>query len=63
MYKSRSRLIASDINNILNTVVSPYQTRNNLIIKRKQDYFCKSYFIRSAQLWNSLQSEFEQSAI
>ena len=39
-----------------------YQARNshpnnyNLIIKHKQDYFRKSYFIRSALLWNDLPS-------
>jgi hypothetical protein len=49
--------------NTLDTFVSPYRTRNshpsnyNLTIKHKQDYFRKSYFIRSALLWNDLPSD------
>lgn len=63
LFKSRNRLVTADVNNILDTFVSPYRTRNphpsnyNPTIKHKQDYFRKSYFIRSALHWNDLPSD------
>ena len=66
LFKSRNGLVVTDANNILETFVSPYRTCNshpnnyNLIIKHKQDYFRKSYFIRSALLWNDLPSDLKE---
>ncbi len=66
LFKSRNGLVTTDVNNILDTFVSPYRTRYshpnnyNLTIKHKQDYFRKSYFIRSALLWNDLPSDLKE---
>ena len=62
LFKSRNGLITMDVNKYLNTYVYCYRTRNydpnnyNLIIKHKQDYFRKSFFIMVAELWNTLPS-------
>ena len=50
------------MNKHLNTYLYCYRTRNydpnkyNLIIKHKQYYFRKSFFIKVAELWNTLPS-------
>ena len=62
LFKSRNGLITMDVNKYLYTYVYCYRTRNydpnnyNLIIKHKQDYYRKSFFIRAAELWNMLPS-------
>ena len=62
LLKSKNGLITMDVNKYLNTYVYCYRTRNydpnnyNLIIKHKQDYYRKSFFIRAAELWNTLPS-------
>jgi hypothetical protein len=62
LFKSRAGLIFTDVNDFLCTFEPRYRSRNydinnyNLIIKHKQDYYRKSFFIRSAELWNSLPS-------
>ena len=53
-------LIGMDLTKYICTFNRGYKSRNydendfHLIIKHNQDYFRKSYFIRSAKLWNSL---------
>lgn len=62
LFKSRAGLISTDVNDFLCTFKPGYRSRNydvnnyNILIKHKQDYFRKSFFIRSAELWNSLPS-------
>jgi hypothetical protein len=62
VFKSRAGLIFTDVNDFLCTFEPRYWSRNydinnyNLIIIYKQDYYRKSFFIRSAELWNSLPS-------
>ena len=62
-YKSKNRLIPMDVNNYLRTYDPGYTSRhydeNNFyfITKHKQDYFRNSFFVRSANLWNSLSSQ------
>ena len=62
LFKSRAGLITTDVNDFLCTFepkyISPYYDINNynLLLKHKQDYYRKSFFIRSAELWNSLHS-------
>ena len=52
-----------DVNNYLRTYDPGYTSRhydeNNFyfITKHKQDYFRNSFFVRSANLWNSLSSQ------
>ncbi len=63
-FKLRNGLVTTDINKFL--IVFGYRTRNydinnyNLIIKQKQDYYRKSYFIRTAELWNTMPSQVKQ---
>ncbi len=65
-FKSRNGLVTTDINKFLTVFEPGYRTRNydinnyNLIIKHKQDYYRKSYFIRTAELWNTLPSQVKQ---
>jgi hypothetical protein len=62
-YKSKNRLIPMDVNNYLRTYDPGYTLRNYdennfyFITKHKQDYFRNSFFVRSANLWNSLSSQ------
>ena len=62
-YKSKNRLIPMDVNNYLRTYDPGYTSRhydeNNFyfITNHKQDYFRNSFFVRSANLWNSLSSQ------
>ena len=62
LFKSRNRLITTDIKKLLCTFESRYRTRNfdpnnfHFTLKHKQDYYRNSYFITSAELWNSLPS-------
>ena len=62
LFKSRAGLIFTDVNDFLCTFEPKYRSRNydinnyNLITKHKQDYYRKSFFIRSAELWNCLPS-------
>jgi hypothetical protein len=61
LFKSRAGLIFTDVNAFLCTFEPKYRSRNydinnyNLIIKH-EDYYKKSFFIRSAELWNCLPS-------
>jgi hypothetical protein len=61
-YKSKNRLIPMDVNNYLRTYDPGYTSchydENNFyfITQHKQDYFRNSFFVRSANLWNSLSS-------
>ena len=62
LFKSRAGLITTDVNDFLCTFEPKYRSPNydinnyNLLLKHKQDYYRKSFFIRSAELWNSLHS-------
>ncbi len=60
LFKAKYDLIGMDLTKYICTFNPGYKSRNydenyfHLIIKHNQDYFRKSYFIRSAKLWNSL---------
>ena len=60
LFKAKYALIGMDLTKYICTFNPGYKSRNydendfHLIIKHNQDYFRKSYFIRSARLWNSL---------
>ena len=64
---SRTGAITTDVNHFIHTYEPGYKSRNydvnnhNLIIKHKQDYFRNSFFIRTAELWNSLPSHVKSS--
>ena len=49
-----------DVNNYLCTF---YENNFNFLINHKQDYLRNSFFIRSANLWNSLSSELKSLVI
>jgi hypothetical protein len=65
-FKSTNGLVTTNINTFLTVFEPGYRTGNydinnyNLIIKHKQDYYRKSYFIRTAELWNTLLSQVKQ---
>ena len=67
LFKAKYDLIGMDLTKYICTFNPGYKSRNydendfHLIIKHNQDYFRKSYFIRSAKLWNSLPSVIKTS--
>ena len=60
LFKSRTHSISTDVNNFIATSEPEYFLRNydtnnyNILVKHKQEYFRKSFFIRSIELWNTL---------
>ena len=62
LFKSRTHSISTDVNNFITTFEPEYCFRNydpnnyNILVKHKQEYFRKSFFIRTAELWNTLPS-------
>ena len=61
-FKSSNSLISTEVSNYLRTFQPWHRVRNydhnnyNIIYEHNQDYYRKSFFIRTVELWNLLPS-------